>query len=313
MAPDDTSPLYVHWKRVNDMVITWILNTVSDDISNSMNYLDSAFTVWNELNERFSAVTGHKFYETQRDLFKLEQENDSIEFYFHKLKGFWDELKVLEPTIKCTCGAFKEWELQLEKTKLIQFLMGLHSSYTAARGQLLMMSPWPTVNQTFMLLKQEERQRQAHNTLASPVAMMVNMSKPLSNPTSYVNNRFSDRASPPVQECSHCHIKGHTKERCYKLIGYPLDHPYHPNNKGKRKFVPNSKAPGAKPHAMQVTSSQAPSSTDAPAGTSGSLSLTTKMDELQSQLNAIIQCLNKNPGAGSAVSQSTSSNSSQYS
>lgn len=55
---------------------------MSDEISNSMNYMDTALTVWNELNERFSAVSGHKFYETQRDLFKLEQGNDSIEFFF---------------------------------------------------------------------------------------------------------------------------------------------------------------------------------------------------------------------------------------
>lgn len=111
-----------------------------------MNFIDNVFTVWNKLNEWFSAVSGHKFYETQRDLFKLEQENGSIEFYFCKLKGFWDELKALELEIKCTCGATKEWELQLRKTRLNQYLMVLHSSYTAARGQLLMMTHWPTVN-----------------------------------------------------------------------------------------------------------------------------------------------------------------------
>ncbi|XP_074352807.1 uncharacterized protein LOC141691958 [Apium graveolens] len=141
LAPEDKSPLFPHWKSVNDMVITWILNTVADDISSSMNYMDSAYNVWYELNERFSVISGHKIYETQRDLFKLEQGNDSVEFYFHKLKGFWDEIKALEPTIKCTCGAIKVWEQQVEKTRLIQFLMGLHSSFTAARGQLLMMQP----------------------------------------------------------------------------------------------------------------------------------------------------------------------------
>lgn len=71
-APKNDSPLFAHWKRVNDMVITWILNTVSNDIKNSMNYMDNAFTVWNELNKMFSAVSSHKYYETQRDLFRLE-------------------------------------------------------------------------------------------------------------------------------------------------------------------------------------------------------------------------------------------------
>lgn len=78
MAPDAKSPLFAHWKRVNDMVMTWILNTVSDEISSSMNYMDDAYSVWDELNERFAVVSGHKIYETQRDLFKLEQGNDSV-------------------------------------------------------------------------------------------------------------------------------------------------------------------------------------------------------------------------------------------
>ncbi|XP_074356673.1 uncharacterized protein LOC141696431 [Apium graveolens] len=146
VAPDVNSGLNAQWKRVNDMVITWILNTVSDEISNSINYLYSAQMVWTELNERFAVVNGHKIYEIQRDLFKLEQGNDSVECYFHKIKGFWDELKALKPPIQCTYGASKIWEEQLEKTRLIQFLMGLHTSFTAARGQILMMNPWPSVN-----------------------------------------------------------------------------------------------------------------------------------------------------------------------
>ncbi|XP_074342826.1 uncharacterized protein LOC141680522 [Apium graveolens] len=203
-------------------------------ICSSMNYLDSACTVWSELSERFDAVSGHKVYAIQRDLFKLEQGNDSVEFYFHKLKGYWDELKALQPVVKCTCGAIKDWEMQLEQTRLIQFLMGLHSSFTAARGHLLMMNPWPSVNQAFMLLKQEEKQRQTHS-LSSPsqIAMMVNLPKPQTTTTTKSNERFGSFDSS--MECSYCHGKGHLKEKCYKLIGYPADHPYHPNNKGKKK------------------------------------------------------------------------------
>lgn len=60
LPPSEKSPLFAHWRRVNDMVITWILNIVSDEISNRMYYMDSAFVVCNELSERFSAVSGHK-------------------------------------------------------------------------------------------------------------------------------------------------------------------------------------------------------------------------------------------------------------
>lgn len=59
-APDQKSPLFSHKKCVSDMIITWILNTLSDKISSNMHYLDSDFDVWSELSERFLALSGHK-------------------------------------------------------------------------------------------------------------------------------------------------------------------------------------------------------------------------------------------------------------
>ncbi|XP_074331411.1 uncharacterized protein LOC141668424 isoform X2 [Apium graveolens] len=308
VAPAVDSSLFPHWKRVNDMVITWILNTVSDDISNSMNYMDSAIDVWNALNDRFSIVSGHKFYETQKELFKLEQGNDSIEFYFHKLKGLWDELRALEPVVKCTCGATKNWEEQLEKKRLIQFLMGLHTSYTTARGNLLMMNPWPSVNQAYMLLKQEERQRQVHTT-SSPLAMMVSL------PKQHFQHQNKPSSSGSL-ECSYCHGKNHTRDKCFKLIGYPLDHPYHPNNKGKKRPFnkptgvfsnPQTSQPHKSDHAMHIStssgSSDSSSSLHPTAASESSSNLNSQMAVLQQQMNTLMQCFFKNgTGPQSSVS-----------
>lgn len=308
LPPSEKSPLYAHWRRVNDMVITWILNTVSDDISNSMNYMDSAFDVWSELSERFSAVSGHKIYEIQKDLFKFEQGNDSVELYFHKLKGFWDELKALEAPIKCTCGASKEWEAQIEKTRLIQFLMGLHSSFTAARGHLLMMNPWPSLNQAFMLIKQEEKQRQVHNTTGNPIALMVNLPK---NTQAFRQNDRPNTDRPGISlECSYCHGKNHSKDKCYKLVGYLVDHPYHPNNKGKKRpFTKFPQNASTGPHLPQNKNSQAMqvSSLD-DTNVHPSSNFTTQMEALQTQMNSLMKCI-QNPGASTS---STPSQTFQY-
>lgn len=45
--------------------------------------------------------------------------------------------------------------------------------------------------------------------------------------------RRCDRLASTAPECVYCHIKGHTKDKCYKLVGYRPYHPYNPNNKGK--------------------------------------------------------------------------------
>lgn len=54
VAPDKASDLYPLSERVNDMVISWIMNTVHDSISDQMTYLTSAAAIWKELHERFS-------------------------------------------------------------------------------------------------------------------------------------------------------------------------------------------------------------------------------------------------------------------
>ncbi|GJS73097.1 cysteine-rich receptor-like protein kinase 8 [Tanacetum coccineum] len=38
------------WERTNDMIISWILNTISDQISNNLNFMNSASALWSELS-----------------------------------------------------------------------------------------------------------------------------------------------------------------------------------------------------------------------------------------------------------------------
>lgn len=173
--------------------------------------------------------------------------------------------------------------------------MGLHSSFIVARGRLLMKNPWPSVNQAFMLLKQEERQRQTHSAVTTPISMMVNLAKP----TSASNTKFSHDRS--VVECSHCHIKGHTKEKCYKLVGYPPDHPFHPNNRNKRRTGYNNKyqnqikeGQNISGQAMQVSGSN----------TSVNTQMQAQMEALQTQMQTLMESLHKDKTT-SSVSQSS--------
>jgi len=46
---------------------------------------------------------------------------------------------------------------QNDRTKLIQFLMGLNKSYSGARGQILLINPLPSVRQAYASVVQEEK------------------------------------------------------------------------------------------------------------------------------------------------------------
>ena len=101
--PLSTSPLRSLWERANDMVISWILNTVSEQIGNNLSFVNSAFALWKELGEHYSQLDGHRIYQVSNEIIQLKQLNTPIELYYHKLKGFWDELDALEAPYACTC------------------------------------------------------------------------------------------------------------------------------------------------------------------------------------------------------------------
>lgn len=117
--PEESSNLRSQWDRVNDMTISWILNTVSDEISNGMDFVHTAQAVWDELNDQFSSINGHRVYQVLKDLHALEQGDKSVEIYYHKMKNLWDEYTALEPltgckTAGCKCESHK---LQEERAK----------------------------------------------------------------------------------------------------------------------------------------------------------------------------------------------------
>lgn len=90
-------------KRNNDMLISWILNIVSEQISNNLNFINSVSKLWVELQEHYAQIDGHRIYQLTNDIIQLKQANCTVEIYYHKLKGFLDEFDALESPYMCVC------------------------------------------------------------------------------------------------------------------------------------------------------------------------------------------------------------------
>lgn len=81
--------------------------------------------------------------------------------------------------------------------------------FIALRIQLLLMTPLPSVETACSVLQQEESQKEILSTYVHPLVDSVALySKNASNET-----------------CPKCGNKGHPKERCWEIIGYPNWHP----------------------------------------------------------------------------------------
>ena len=61
--PTADSPLRALWERNNDMLISWILNTVTEQIGNKLNFINSVSKLWVELHEHYAQIDGHRIYQ----------------------------------------------------------------------------------------------------------------------------------------------------------------------------------------------------------------------------------------------------------
>ncbi|KAL4335324.1 hypothetical protein GQ457_07G006860 [Hibiscus cannabinus] len=95
----------------------------------------------------------------------------------------------------------------LQKELVMQFLMGLNESFAPVRGRIVLMDPMPSITKVFSLVIQEENQHS------------MTISNPISEATFVVNASNPPKKSHP--QCSYCSLLGHTKDKCYKLHGYP--------------------------------------------------------------------------------------------
>ncbi|OIT35690.1 hypothetical protein A4A49_57273, partial [Nicotiana attenuata] len=143
--------------------------------------------------------------------------------YFSKLRDLWDELDAIMPCPGCPCPESKLYAQHFEAQRLLQFLTGLNDSYAQSRSQIMMMTPVPTINKAYSLLVDQESQR----NLAS-MAQVTQLAEGLESTALYGNKgpnvtNGSNRQRKNNIQCDYCHYKGHTKENCFKLIGYPPD------------------------------------------------------------------------------------------
>lgn len=83
--PAVNSSLLLNWNRCNHMVISWMLNVVSNDIKNSIVYMNSTQDIWDDLEVRYTQSNMPKLFHLRKELSQLSQGSLSVTFLFYQI------------------------------------------------------------------------------------------------------------------------------------------------------------------------------------------------------------------------------------
>jgi len=83
---DVSAELGGQWERVNAIVLSWLLNSVSKSLLAGVAFATSTQGVWSDLKEIFDRLDGSRTFSLHKEIAMLQQGTYFVSVYFTKLK-----------------------------------------------------------------------------------------------------------------------------------------------------------------------------------------------------------------------------------
>jgi len=91
------------WERCNHLIHSWIINSVSEPIAQTLVFHEYVFDVWEDLKERFSKDDRIRIASICSSIHSLKQGSKFVLECFTKLKSLWEEFNSHRPIPTCSC------------------------------------------------------------------------------------------------------------------------------------------------------------------------------------------------------------------
>ncbi|KAH9657194.1 retrovirus-related pol polyprotein from transposon RE1 [Citrus sinensis] len=219
--PTEDDPKFQTWDADNSMIMSWLVNSMEQEIGQTYLFLPTAKDLWDVVTETYSDLgNSAQIYDLKTRIRETKQGSQGVTKYYNILKGLWQELdQYYDGEWECAADSAK-YKKMLEKERVFEFLAGLSSDLDEVRGRVLGKEPLPSTREVFSYVRREESRKNvmmggssAENSAlisVTPEAPLVGGIKSLKK------SDEKDRVW-----CDYCHKPRHTRDACWKLHGKP--------------------------------------------------------------------------------------------
>lgn len=209
-APDPSSKDYEAWQCKDQLVMSWLLNSMENNIAEIFSYSESSMDLWEAVKEMYgNQNNAARVFQIKRDLANLQQDGKTYVQLLGILKGMWSELALYRPHT-VDIAVLKKRD---EEDKIFQLLSSLGPDYEDLRSRVLMNSDLPSLASVCATIQREEARRKVMNPeprITLPETRAYAVTRQMKGNKAYKGKR-------PDLKCTHCHNLGHTIGRCWIL------------------------------------------------------------------------------------------------
>ena len=202
------------WFAENNQVMTWLCNSMTDEISESYLLADTAKEIWDAAKRTYSSMNNTAaLLQLKRQLRDLQQREMTVTQYYSTLQRIWQQLDLFEVHPWKDVEDAQYYKQLVEQGRIHDFLLGLNDAYEEIRGRIMGIKPLPSLFEVFNQVQFEESRKQLTQRSQVPTEGSALVTKG-GGPSEHKEKKWN-------KHCNYCKMKGHTKDECWKLHGKP--------------------------------------------------------------------------------------------
>ncbi|XP_068309849.1 uncharacterized protein [Pyrus communis] len=200
-----TSPEYGGWLCKDQLVMSWLLNSMERKIAEIFSYSESSLTLWTTVKEMYSNQNNYaRIFQLKKDISSVQQEGKTFVQHLGSLRSMWNELDVYRPHTTDPMVLLK----RTEEYKIFQLLSSLSSDYEDLRSHILINPELPSFTSICATIQREEVRRKVMNNGTKTI---------VTEARAYLTNEKRYKGKNPHLKCLHCDNIGHVRDKCWIL------------------------------------------------------------------------------------------------
>ncbi|KAJ0613771.1 putative transcription factor interactor and regulator CCHC(Zn) family [Helianthus annuus] len=230
--PDQTSEDYEKWEQEDLLVFSWLIQNIEPILAGNLTEYPTAKTLWDALVVTYNSEKDKlQAFNLHVRANEIKQNDASLESFWISLQGIWGEIERIDPNpMKCP-DDIKAYAKIRSEHKLFQFLSALDKKYDPIKREILQWEPLPSVETAYAAVRKETTHQTilgaAHSdTQGIGAGLSATESDGLGLATKGYCRTEKKNGAPikkdkSLLKCTHCDMRGHTKEQCFKIVGFP--------------------------------------------------------------------------------------------